>query len=123
MHCNTCGGEYDSVQRDGSTYFHVCPPQLLVRAELHDGRIEERPVEGWRGIELVPDAATRAELVAAGRLVTEIAIARSDRAAERADHRDENTLRREGVKGETRVVKSEGRGARQVAPGADAGRL
>lgn len=24
--CNACGGTYEPIQRDGSEYYHVCPP-------------------------------------------------------------------------------------------------
>jgi hypothetical protein len=24
--CNACGGVYEPVQRDGTEYYHVCPP-------------------------------------------------------------------------------------------------
>jgi hypothetical protein len=27
--CVSCGGVYDSVQRDGSIYFHACPPEKV----------------------------------------------------------------------------------------------
>lgn len=30
LKCNTCGGVYASVQRDGSAYFHHCPPPSRV---------------------------------------------------------------------------------------------
>jgi ssDNA-binding Zn-finger/Zn-ribbon topoisomerase 1 len=37
--CNTCGGEYDDVQPDGTLYFHVCPPIPVHKVKRPDGTI------------------------------------------------------------------------------------
>lgn len=36
--CLSCGGVYESVQADGTTYQHACPPVRAVRVKGSDGR-------------------------------------------------------------------------------------
>jgi len=32
--CNSCGGTYSPVQRDGMLFFHACPPDIVEPAEF-----------------------------------------------------------------------------------------
>lgn len=49
--CKCCGGEYPPVQRDGYSYYHVCPP-------LRDEKTgEERQRPGHRDENLVLDTS------------------------------------------------------------------
>ena len=36
--CKTCGGEYETVLKDGTDYYHACAP-----IETAEGKIMERP--------------------------------------------------------------------------------
>lgn len=110
--CVGCGGIYQPIQGDGSTYFHVCPPAIVVTLAALDGSEHERALEQLAGVELVPDRATYDRRILEGALPAQLAIEKSRRQAARAGHRDENTLRREGERGEIRVLRSEGAGAR-----------
>jgi hypothetical protein len=59
VRCNTCLGEYDTVQPDGLAYFHVCPgiPALVVREKdgsqtlVKPGDEGDRQVVGERVLE------------------------------------------------------------------------
>lgn len=33
MQCNSCGGVYETLQRDGLLYYHACPPIQRARVE------------------------------------------------------------------------------------------
>lgn len=39
--CNTCAGEYEPIQTDGTQYFHACPP--LSRWEI-EAQLEQRTI-------------------------------------------------------------------------------
>lgn len=45
--CNGCDGEYDDVLRDGSLYFHVCPPLSPheIRARIAAGQSPLTPAQ------------------------------------------------------------------------------
>jgi hypothetical protein len=109
--CNACGGEFRDTNGDGSRYFHVCPPETIVRAELDNGTDEDRPLPQWAGITLVETKREKAELVNAGAQPESIAVMKRRRDRRRAHHRDENTSHREGTRGERRILKAEGAGA------------
>ena len=36
--CNSCGGIYRAVQRDGVQYFHQCPPSKVLVGEVRDAQ-------------------------------------------------------------------------------------
>lgn len=113
--CATCGGEYTDRNLDGTEYFHVCPPVTMVRARFDDGTEDERPLRAFRNMVLIGSQAEKDQLVADGADATTIAIERRRREAPRRNARDENTLRREGARGEIRVIKAEGQGRTQIA--------
>jgi hypothetical protein len=108
--CNTCGAEYRTVQRDGASYFHVCPPQIIVRARKEDGTEIEQPLEQFAGLTIVENRQQRDELVNSNVDPATIVLELRRRTVRRADHRDENTRRRDGDRGEIRVLRSEGKG-------------
>jgi hypothetical protein len=108
--CNTCQGEYEDVGPDGMAYFHVCPPVTLVRVRFEDGSELEQPLRAFKGLTIAADQAAKVALMRDGVPPHTIVIELARRAARRKDARDENTLRREGDKGERRILKAEGRG-------------
>lgn len=114
-HCESCGGEYHEVQKDGSTYFHVCSPETLVQVIRPFIGDDEVPLAQLAGVELVPDEETYMRRAAELGDPMRVAIDGGRRDVVRRDRRDENTLRREGDRGEIRVMKAEGRGARTIA--------
>lgn len=106
--CNGCRGEYDTVAPDGSSYAHVCPPELVI-AITRAGAELEVPIGELRPDDVI--AVSRGGQVAR---VAVSAIAADDvRVGERfrlrADHRNENPdpRARPGV----RSLIAEGRGA------------
>jgi len=46
--CKSCGGRYERVQRDGSIYFHACPPRIVGPDETTVERVYKRD-ENLRG--------------------------------------------------------------------------
>jgi hypothetical protein len=34
--CLSCGATYDTIQRDGSTYYHACPPDKVTTPAVFD---------------------------------------------------------------------------------------
>ena len=113
MHeCLSCGGTYDDGLARGASYFHVCPPESLVEAQLASGGVVTLPLAAFAGLSLVPDVATRDRLIDAGAPPDTLAAERARTERRRAGHRNENTLRREGPTGELRVLVREGAGRR-----------
>lgn len=108
--CNSCGAEYRTVQRDGSTYFHVCPPQVILKAVKEDGSEIEQPLEQYAGLTVVETRAQKKELVDAGGDPTKIVVVRQRRDVRRPDHRDENTRAGTRKPGEPRELRAEGKG-------------
>jgi len=92
--CRACDGVYNTAGADGADYFHVCALVRWVRVRHQDGTRE----------------TVRPGQVEAGDVVLR------DVYRPRLNHRDENTARREGARGEIRVLKAEGLGAADVAP-------
>jgi hypothetical protein len=92
--CKACGGIYSPIQPDGSAYFHACPPIVLVRIRRQDGTRATIP---------------RDELQATDQVLRELM-------RDRPNRRDENTLRREGDRGEIRVLRAEGLGVEDADP-------
>jgi hypothetical protein len=86
--CNTCNGVFNNTLPDGADYFHVCPPRRVLRVQHADGTRETILPS-----QLLPDDIVLRELF-----------------RPRPNFRDENTLRREGPRGEVRVIKAEGLG-------------
>lgn len=109
--CRSCRCEYLDPQADGLLYFHVCPPDVSLRALLEDGTTITQPLAAFAGFELVATVADKRKRIDEGADAATIAIVLARIETPRANHRDENTLRREGEKGETRVLKHEGDGA------------
>jgi hypothetical protein len=88
LRCNTCGGTYDSHQRDGLEYYHACAPLSApeVAAAVLAGtivlpvgetpeiavlrRLYERPNLRDENIDPTGPAGTSAVMKAAGRGVT-----------------------------------------------------
>jgi hypothetical protein len=90
LKCNACGGEYRDVQKDGTSYQHVCPPEIVLRLRDPFGNEEELAIAQCAGLELLDAEAVKAitdkgETLKADQ--REI-LARRDR--RRADRRDEN---------------------------------
>ena len=92
--CNTCNGEYETQNPDGSDYYHACPPRRVLRVQHQDG--------------------TR-ETILPGQLLQTDTVLR-ELLRPRPNFRDENTLRREGARNEVRVIKAEGTGATDIPP-------
>jgi hypothetical protein len=92
--CNTCHGTYEEKNPDGSDYYHVCPPRRLLRVQHADGTRETIPPS-----QLVETDIVLRELL-----------------RPRPNFRDENTLRREGARGEVRVIKAVGLGVSDAPP-------
>lgn len=115
--CLSCLGEYDDVGRDGVSYHHVCPPVIVVRARTDTGTTVERPLRGYRGIQLATDDADRTARIAASADPATVYVELARWTAPRRDARDETTLRREGRDGATRVLRAEGKGRVEIAPG------
>jgi hypothetical protein len=86
--CNTCNGLFNTQNADGSDYYHACPPRRVLRVQHADGT-RETILPG----QLLPDDIVLRELL-----------------RPRPNARDENTLRRDGARGEIRVIKAEGLG-------------
>jgi len=92
--CLTCGGRYEPLQRDGTLYFHVCPPLPKVRVER-------------LGAERVVDPAD----VAIGDTELEHVV------VDRSDARNENVRIEIDANGNPRSVAiADGRGTIDVAP-------
>lgn len=90
--CKSCQGTYRPTTPEGAPYFHVCGPERWVRVKRADGtRATVRPSQVR-----ADDAFIR------------------DVFRERPDKRNENTLRREGDRGEIRVLVAEGLGVEDV---------
>lgn len=112
VRCNVCGGTYEPIQRDGSQYFHACPP--LSEAEIRDGLTKKT---------LQLPAADQKRLDDAGKLIDandtpQNAQARVDAVVrsltiERPNKRDENVA----------GVGAPGQPAPQKAPGAGVTKL
>ena len=117
--CNGCGAVYRNPLRDGSSYFHVCAPQIIVRARREDGSEIEQPLEQFAGLVIVQSRAERDELVNSGTPAASIVIERTRRLVRRPGHRDENTRERRGERGELRIMKAEGAGATALATDQD----
>jgi len=113
--CNTCRGEYDDVGADGVPYFHTCPPVVVVLIKDDAARVREKPLRALEGIQLVESSTARDAAIAAGADPAKVWVEISRREAPRKDARDETTLRREGARGEVRVIKAEGRGRTEIA--------
>lgn len=96
--CNTCHGRFNTQNPDGSDYYHACPPRRVLRVQHADGtRDTILPSQ------LLPDDIVLRELF-----------------RPRPNFRDENTLRREGARGEIRVLRAEGLGVTDTpAPNPD----
>lgn len=90
--CNTCGGEYEPVQPDGSSYFHACPPV----PEYFDGN----------GTPIDRDTATSLMKAGQGHYV---------RYVDRLNKRDENPPVTRDAKGKV-TMKAEGAGASDIVP-------
>lgn len=114
--CNSCQGEYTDRGADGVPYFHRCSDVVLVRARFDDGREDERPLRAFAGLTIVPDQETKGRLARAGTPAADMVVELGRRMAPRANARDETTLRREGEKGERRVIAAEGLGATPLGP-------
>lgn len=108
--CNSCGAEYRTVQRDGSTYFHACAPATIVRARREDGTEIEQELEKFAGLTIAESGKAKQELVSGGADPATIVVERNRRQVRRTGHRDENTRRRGGERGELRILQSEGAG-------------
>jgi len=115
--CNTCRGEYDDVGADGVLYFHSCPPVTLVAVTDDKDQARELPLRALAGITLVASAEARADAIKADADPSSVYIERARRAAPRKDARDERTLRREGEKGERRILYAEGKGRTEIRSG------
>jgi len=112
LKCNTCGGTYEPIQRDGSQYFHACPP--LSVAELKTG-LQTKTVS------LPADAQARVD--AAGKLTDATdtpaaAAARVDAVlaaltVERPNKRDENIVGA-GIDGAAATPKAAGAGTTKL---------
>lgn len=113
--CNTCKGEYADVGADGVPYFHACPPVIVVKTKDNIGTVREEPLRALAAFTLVQTNAERQALIAAGVDAATIRLEMGRRTAPRKDARDERTLRRDGARGETRVLVSEGRGVTEIA--------
>lgn len=113
--CNTCKGTYRELSADGVPYFHVCPTVVVVKTKDNAGVVREEPLRALVGLVLVQTNAERQAAITAGADPATVRIEMNRRVAPRKDARDERTLRRDGKKGETRVLVSEGRGVTDVA--------
>lgn len=110
--CNVCGGTYEPIQRDGSQYFHACPP--LSVAELRD-QLQKKTVQ--------LSAADQKRLDDATKLIDatdtpQLAAARGDQVLasltiERPNKRDENIIG-PGVDGQPAAQKAPGTGVTKV---------
>ncbi len=77
--CNSCGGTYEPVQRDGSRYSHACSPEIIETPAVFkaDGSIKTPEVRVPRGYirneNLTIDPQTREPvMVSEGLGVTEL---------------------------------------------------
>lgn len=89
MRCKSCGGEFEPKNRDGSSYFHACPPVSMVRVE-RAGAWQDVPLSDLKptdSINVVRDGATVKTLVAA--LLPDDQ-RQGDTFVERPNKRDEN---------------------------------
>lgn len=113
--CNSCQGEYDDVSASGVPYFHVCPPVTVVSVKDDQGVARELPLRALVGITLAADDQDRLARIAAGADPAKVYVERARRDAPRKDARDETTLRREGARGEIRVLTADGKGRTAIA--------
>lgn len=53
LRCKTCGGVYPDKQRDGTLYFHACPPSWDGTAKQYVERTDKRD----ENVKVIRDAA------------------------------------------------------------------
>jgi hypothetical protein len=109
VQCQTCGGRYESVQADGTLYFHVCPPLSPgeLEAAIADGTVTLSPAHRAR-----LEAARKADQAnprAPDGLSQEL-IVLSTIAVLRPDHRDENPISTRPRERERDAIKAVGKG-------------
>lgn len=119
--CNTCGGEYDDVLRDGLLYFHTCPPITRVRV-LRDAQRQVVDLADVRPTDTVRAQRGARDIEV---LVSELQpddVRLGDVQRERPDRRDENAAPAGGeeepdprVPRGRRLLKARGRGTTAIA--------
>lgn len=110
--CNTCYGEYAPILRDGTQYFHACPPFTLaeLQAAIADGRLTlTRDQATRRGAAAAADQKNpppAGELTREDRYLLSLGLARPEA-------RDENVIAPIGEDGRP-AIKAEGRGVTRI---------
>jgi hypothetical protein len=89
MRCLSCDGVYETQQRDGLRYFHVCPPSVVTEV-VRDGKRIQIAIGDLQGTDLLTVRRDgKLDQVAAAAL-TEADVRLNDQEVERDNARNEN---------------------------------
>ena len=117
VQCQACFGEYAPITADGTRYFHVCPPAIVVTVRQGDGSTVRAPLADFAGVSLVRSDAERDDAIAAGVKAEAVAVVTRREDLDRVDRRDERIAAHGGLKGEIAIIVREGAGALDLASG------
>lgn len=111
--CLSCGGTYEPIQADGTTYFHACPPLAVheIRRGLGDGTVQ-LPRATLQRLRAAENSDAQApppagELSQVDQVLGALVI-------ERPERRDENVVPTSDRERSGRRMKAEGRGIEDV---------
>lgn len=111
MKCNSCGGTYPTDQRDGTRYYHVCPPVLRLTVDRGGNTIQIDPAD-LRPTDILTVRRGKLEVKAAVAALLEDDTRLGDVMIPRVDARDENVRVVDYKPDGTAIteIKSEGKG-------------